>query len=251
MRTNERGLSTGALVGIIIGIVVAVVVPVTIVAVLLMGGGGGGGALATVPVYPGAVENTGINVAQAMAQSGYTMPAGWAGKAYNITESPATVITWYRTQMTGWTNTADNAIEYLGITVYVLAYEKGNDAAVIEALSSPGEGDFLFILAGPKQTSGPGENTGGGTGSSIIGTWEGTHLGSTETFTFKNDGTYDWSSDGGQQSGTWSMSENILRLDSNPPDFKVVFAPNSMKWYEQDPDTGNWDVLGKSFTKVA
>lgn len=147
--------------------------------------------------------------------------------------------------MTGWTNTGDNTIEYMGITLYTLTYENGNDQVVITAYNYPGVGNLLLLLAGPKQTSGPGDNTGGGTGGSIIGTWTGEHGGATETFTFKNDGTYDWSSDGSQQSGTWSMSGDILTLDTTC--FKVEFAPNSMKWYEQDPDTGNWDVLSRSF----
>ena len=50
MRTDERGLGTGALVGIVVGVIVAIVVPVTVVAVLVGGGGGGGG----IPVYAGA-----------------------------------------------------------------------------------------------------------------------------------------------------------------------------------------------------
>ncbi len=247
---GEHGLGTGALVSIIVGVVVAIVVPVTIAAVLLSGGGGGGAILATLPTYPGA-QPAEDNVAQPVITNilvGMGSPSGWSGKAYITQASPETVIDWYRTAMVGWTNIGDNTVEAYGVTYYVLTYEKGNDAAVITTFIYPEVGNFLVLVAGPEPTT-PGG--GGGTGGSIVGTWTGEHGGATETFTFNGNGTYNWSSDGSQQSGTWSMSEGMLRLDDSPPDFKVEFAPNSMKWYERDPDTGNWDVLSRSFTKVS
>jgi len=252
MKICERGLGTGALVGIIVGVVIAIVVPVTIVAVLLVGGGGGGGAILTsVPVYPGA-QAAEENVAQLVVTNmlvGMGSPAGWSGEGYLTQASPETVVDWYKTQMEGWMNLGDNTVESYGVTYYVLTYQKGNDAATIATFVYPGVGNFLLLAAGPMPTQTPAG--GSGTGGSIAGTWQGTHLGATETFTFKSDGTYDWFSDGNSQSGTWSMNGDILRLDGSPPDFKVVFSTNSMKWYEQDPSTGNWDVLSRSFTKVA
>ncbi len=77
----------------------------------------------------------------------YGVPSTWSGKAYTTTASPETVIGWYRVQMTGWEKVADNTIEYLGYMVYALAYQKGNDAAIITAYTYSGY-NLLVLLAG-------------------------------------------------------------------------------------------------------
>lgn len=150
MRLKERGLGTGAIIGIVVVvIVVAIVVPVTAIVLL-----GGGGALGTLPVYPGA-KDAGISVEQAVQSVGASLPAGWSGKVYTTQENATDVISWYKTQMSGWTKTADNTMESGGMTIYVLAYEKGNDVAIIETFGVTGYGNYLILLAGPKGTSTP------------------------------------------------------------------------------------------------
>ena len=240
MRMKEKGVSTAVLVAVPIIIVVAIVVPVVTIVLLK---GGDGGVLATVPVYPGAQLMENVNVEQELASAGITLPAGWSGKSYTTTASPETVASWYRIQMAGWTKVIDNTTESQGTTVYALRWEKGNDAAVINVFSYPGYGNILLIVAGPTQTQTPG----GGTSGSIVGTWQGTHLGSTETFTFNSNGTYSWSSGADQANGTWSMSGDILTLDTT--EWKVVFGTDSMQWYEKYE--GSWmSTPSRSFTRV-
>lgn len=258
MKLKERGIGTGALVGIVVVIVaVAIVVPVSLI--VLMGGSGGSGAtiLAGLPKYPGAQEAT--MSAQETAQITGSLPSGWSVKAYTTGQAgPENVIGWYRTQMAGWTNTADNTLQYTDpttsytYTFYLLQYVKGNDAVSILTSNDPTQyGNFLVLAAGPKQ--GSGGTTGGGTtgGGSIVGTWQGSHLGSTETFTFSGGGTYTYSCGGTPQNGTWSMSGDVLTLDGSSTQFKVVFGTNSMQWYEKDPYTNDWMTeASRSFTKA-
>lgn len=104
------------------------------------------------------------------------------------------------------------------------------------------------IIAAVLLAGGGTGGVGDGTGGSIIGTWQGSHLGATETFVFKSDGTYDWSSNGSQASGSWSMNGDILSLDDYP--FKVVFGNNTMEWYEQE-DSSWMTTPSRSFTRVA
>lgn len=231
MRMKERGLSQGAMVVIIVGIVIAVVVPVTIVAVLLIGGGAPGG----LPVYSGATEfkRTENDVAGGHLTSVY----------YDVgTANLADVYNWYKTEMSkqGWTLTADYTTPY-----YYLTYTKGSDSAeiiVVEGTVDSHSGKILVLA----YTAG----TATGTGGSIVGTWQGTHLGSTETFVFKSGGTYDWTSGGYQASGSWSMSGDVLSLDGYQ--YKAVIGASTMNWYEKDPDTGNWlTSASRSFTKVS
>jgi len=247
MEMKERGLSTGALAGIVVAIVVvAVVVPVAAVLLLRGGGGAGEAILDTLPVYQGAQpapENVSQEVINGLL-TGMGSPSGWVGKMYITQASPATVIDWYKTQMSGWTKLTDNTMESYGITYYVLAYQKVSDAAAIVTFTYPGVGNCLALAAGPKTPSTPG----GGTTGSIVGTWSGSHLGSTETFTFNSNGTYSWSSGTDQANGTWSMSGDILTLDTT--EWKVVFGTDSMQWYEKTPD-GTWmSSPSRSFTRV-
>lgn len=137
---NQKGVAAAAAV-----VVVIIIAVVGVSAFLLLRGGG---ALGQLPVYSGAQEVPGVDVMQIMTQ--YGVPSNWSGKAYTTTASPETVIGWYRTQMTGWEKIADNTIPYEGYTIYALAYQKGNDAAVISTYTQPGVGNLLILLAGPK-----------------------------------------------------------------------------------------------------
>jgi hypothetical protein len=156
MKLNERGLGTGAIVGIVVAIVaVAIVVPVSLIIIH----GGGSAAFSSIPTYPGATDS-GIDVAQAASSAGGSLPSGWSGKAYYTTATPSTVVSWYNTNMSGWTKTADNTITAQGYSISVLSFTKGSDAAVIEALAVSGQ-NLIIVMAGPTSGIGtPTENQG-------------------------------------------------------------------------------------------
>lgn len=136
---NQKGVAAAAVV-----VVVIIVAVVGVGAFILLRGGG---ILGTVPVYPGAhVEDVDVN--QYLAASGLTLSAGWSGKLYTTQASPENIISWYRSNMPGWTNVADNMWGYGDITYYGLSYRKGNDAAMIITATSVGV-NYLIILAGP------------------------------------------------------------------------------------------------------
>jgi len=139
LKMNQKGVAAAA-----VAVVVIIIAVAGVGAFLLLRGGG---ALGTVPVYPSAhVED--VDVAQYLAANGLTLPAGWSGKLYTTQASPENVISWYRSNMPGWTNVVDNTWEYGDITYYGLGYRKGNDAAMIVTATSASI-NCLVILAGP------------------------------------------------------------------------------------------------------
>ena len=153
MKMNQKGIAIAAIAAIVVVVVVVACVGAYIVV------SRGGGVLGTLPVYSGAQE-TNDNVAQQAitnCMTGMGSPSGWSAKAYTTTASPQTVIDWYRTQMSGWTKAMDNTMPSGDTTAYVLAYRKGNDGAVIFTFAY-GNSNYLILAAGPKPTSGGGEN---------------------------------------------------------------------------------------------
>jgi len=174
MRTKECGLGTGAIVGIVVAIVaVAIVVPVSFL--VLTGGTGGGNSgstiLAGLPKYPGAqvVENADATIQQILTQ--YGVSSTWSGKGYITSSSPETVTDWYKSNMSGWEKVLENTTPDTStgtlITMYSLAYTKGNDAAVIITFDYSGA-HIMLLLAGPNQSTGGttgNTGTGGTTGA--------------------------------------------------------------------------------------
>jgi len=135
-------------------IIVAVVVVVAVVAgvgayVVTRGGGGPGGT----SVYPGAQEFTQMTIEQAIQQSGQSLPAGWSGKIYTTSDSVSSVMSWYRTEMAGWTNVFDNTIDYeyggYAYSIGILAYTKGNDGTFIATYAATGVGTVIVVASGP------------------------------------------------------------------------------------------------------
>ena len=110
---------------------------------------------------------------------------------------------------------------------------------------------FLLLVFIPLIMVGCGQvgGGGGGTSDSIIGKWNVIIPASRidESYTFNTGGTYDWKSNTSQSTGTWSIDGDKLTLDTTK--FKLVTSGNSMYWYDQNPATGEWDTLGKEFTK--
>lgn len=94
----------------------------------------------SVPIYPDAQESTGF-VAQAIIQS-QELPSSWSGKVYTTSDSTTDVLNWYREQMVDWENYIDNS--------GTLVYTKGNDAAMIEVITTFPIGTTIEIYQGSK-----------------------------------------------------------------------------------------------------
>ena len=142
MKMEQKGIAPLIIVAIVV--VAAVAVGVGAYVVTRCGGGPGGTS-----VYPGAQEFTQMTIEQAMQQSGQSLPTGWSGKLYTTSDSVSSVMSWYRTEMTGWEKVFDNTIEYSGISIGVLVYTKGNDATVISTYAATGVGTVIMVASGP------------------------------------------------------------------------------------------------------
>ena len=142
MKNETKGIAP---LIIVVVIVVAVVVAGVGAYIVTRGGGGPGGT----SVYPGAQEYTGMTIEQLAAMVGQEVPTGWSGKIYNTSDSVSSVMSWYRTQMAGWTKVYDNTIEYMGMSFGILEFTSGNDATVVWAEQVTGVGTIIVALSGP------------------------------------------------------------------------------------------------------
>jgi hypothetical protein len=143
MKNETKGIAP-----LIIAVVVVVVVAVAGVGtyvVVTRGGGGPGGT----SVYPGAQEYTEMTIEQLAGMVGQEVPTGWSGKIYNTSDSVSSVMSWYRTQMAGWTKVYDNTIEYMDISFGILEYTSGNDATIVWAEEATGVGTIIVVMSGP------------------------------------------------------------------------------------------------------
>jgi hypothetical protein len=146
MKLKQKGIAPL----IIVVIVVVAVAVVGVGAYIVTRGGGGPGGTS---VYPGAQEFTQMTIEQALQQTGQSLPAGWSGKIYTTSDSASSVMSWYRTQMTGWEKVFDNTIDYeyggYSYSVGILAYTKGSDGAFILTFEATGVGTVIVVASGP------------------------------------------------------------------------------------------------------
>ena len=144
MKMKQKGIAP-----LIIAVVVIVVAAGVGVGAYVATRGGGGGGPGGTSVYPGAQEYTGMTINQLAEMSGQQMPAGWSGSVYTTSDSVSSVMSWYRTQMSGWETVMDNTFEYGGYSMSVLVYTSGNDATVVCAFQYTGVGTIIEVLSGP------------------------------------------------------------------------------------------------------
>lgn len=142
---KERGLATIAIVAVV------VVVAVVGVAAYLLSGAAVGG----VPLYPGASDFTieGMTSEELMEQMTGMIewPSGWSGSAYQTPEDSATMMSWYRSQMSSWGMIFDEDIfDADGIALRALAYTKDANGAMILGLDAM-DNHYLMIFTGPAE----------------------------------------------------------------------------------------------------
>lgn len=142
---KERGLATIAIVAVVVVIAV-----IGVAAYLLLSGAAGG-----VPVYPGASGFTveGMTSEELMEQmTGMAgLPSEWTGKAYQTPDDSATVMGWYRNQMSSWEKLFDDDIfDAGGIALRALAYTKDTNGAMIMGMDAM-ENHYLMIFTGPAE----------------------------------------------------------------------------------------------------
>lgn len=100
------------------------------------------GGAPSLPKYPGAQ----------VVPSGTTsqLPTGWSAEVYSTSDSVSDVMSWYRTQMSGWETVQDTTMSLGGITYYILACANGDDAAAIVAAEAEGL-TAIVLAAGPRE----------------------------------------------------------------------------------------------------
>jgi hypothetical protein len=124
-------------------VIVAIVVVVAVVAgagIYVATRGGDGGGLGSLPKYPGSQS---WNIPSEYSAG---IPAGTDYAGYTVSVvSVQDVLDWYRGQMTDWTVVEDNVpVKFYGS---MTVYRKGDNGAVIAAISGSGLPGTCYILA--------------------------------------------------------------------------------------------------------
>ena len=109
-----------------------------------------GGSQGRVPVYPGATELMYEGQTEELLTQVYqSLPASWSAKMYQTTAFTGTIMNWYRSNMSEWTDVYDNIIQITSdMPMGILGFTNGSDGAFIISVDVA-ENHYFITMTGP------------------------------------------------------------------------------------------------------